>query len=69
MELEEEIKYLENCDTSEIINMFAEKQYIYSSNNKIVAGKKFEKYYSGYLDRRVKIGPRRVELYRIKNNK
>lgn len=69
MELEEEIKLLENADTSEIINMFAEKQFIYANNNKIVAGKLFEKYYSDYLERRYKIGPRRVELYRIRNGK
>lgn len=67
MELEEEIKQLENADTSEIVNMFAEKQFIYQNNNKIVANKLFEKYYEKYLERRYEIGPRIVELYRIRN--
>ena len=63
MELLEEITLLENADTSEIINMFVEKQFIYANNNKIEANKKFTKYYEKYLERRYVIGPKRMKLY------
>ena len=61
-----EIEYWENKDTSEIINMFMEKQFIYRSCNKIAACKKFDKYFEKYLDRRIIIGRKRMELYRRK---
>lgn len=63
MGLNEEIELYENKDTVEIVNMFVEKQYIYSSNNKIKANNLFEKYFESYLDRRAKIGKKRMELH------
>ncbi|NRA76919.1 MAG: hypothetical protein HRU18_01815 [Pseudoalteromonas sp.] len=65
--LDEEIQFYENRDSSEIINMFVEKQFIYQNNNKIKANKIFEKYYEKYLDRRLKIGKKRMELYTKRN--
>jgi hypothetical protein len=63
MELDDEITLYENKDTSEIFNMFCEKQSIYLNNNKITANKLFEPYYEAYGDRRLKIGKKRMELY------
>ena len=65
--LDEEIQFYENRDSSEIINMFVENQFIYQNNNKIKANKIFEKYYEKYLDRRLKIGKKRMELYTKRN--
>jgi len=69
MTLEEEITLYERKDESEILNMFTEKQFIYSSNNKIKASTLFETFYIGYLDRRLKIGLKRMELYKARKLK
>lgn len=69
MTLDEEIILYERKDESEILNMFVEKQFIFANNNKIKANKLFEDYFQKYLDRRFKIGPKRMALYKLRNER